>query len=215
MRIGVIGPGAMGEALAGRWLEARHELVLAGRSRTKAAALAAKLGAQHGSFADALTHGDVILLAVRHEGVYATLRDAGAERGAFHGKTIIDCSNPVETKEFTLVTRGAESMAERIQQIAQGATVVKAFNLCHATVWQMRPPQFDGRSLAVPYCGDANGSKLIVHRLIADLGCRPIDIGALHRARHLEAMATIVIGLLFRGYDKRTVFNLITTTETA
>jgi 8-hydroxy-5-deazaflavin:NADPH oxidoreductase len=35
----------------------------------------------------------------------------------------------------------------------------------------------------------------------------------LHRARHLEAMAAIVIGLLFGGYDAHTVFNLITTTD--
>jgi len=214
MRIGVIGPGMMGEALAARWLEAGHDLILAGRTVAKAAALATKLGTNHGRLADVVGHSDVILLAVRHEGVYATLRDAGAERGAFRGKTIIDCTNPVEIKEFTLVTSGKESMAEGIQEIAQGAAVVKAFNLCHATVWQMRPPQFDGRSLAVPYCGDANGSKLIVRQLIADIGCRPVDIGPLHRARHLEAMAAIVIGLLFRGYDKHTVFNLITTTET-
>lgn len=213
VRIGVIGPGAMGEALAARWLRAGHDLVLTGRTAAKAAALAAKLGTKHGSLADTVAHGDVILLAVRHEGVYATLRDAGAERGAFRGKTIIDCNNPVEVERFTLVTHGMESMAEGIQEMADGAAVVKAFNLCHATVWQMQPLHFDGRPLGVPYCGDATDSKVAVRKLIADLGCRPIDIGPLHRARHLEAMAAIVIGLLFGGYDAHTVFNLITTTD--
>lgn len=210
MRIGVIGPGAMGEALAARWLQAGHDVILAGRTAAKAAALAAKLGTKHGSLADTVAHGDVILLAVRHEGVYATLREAGAERGAFRDKTIIDCNNPVELEGFTLVTRGMESMAEGIQKVAEGAAVVKAFNLCQAAVWQMQPPHFDGRPLAVPYCGDAPDSKVTAGKLIADLDCRPVDIGPLHRARHLEAMAAIVISLLFGGYDAHTVFNLIT-----
>ncbi|MGH8187966.1 MAG: NADP oxidoreductase, partial [Steroidobacteraceae bacterium] len=67
----------------------------------------------------------------------------------------------------------------------------------------------------VPYCGEDAAAKGIVSKLIADLGCRPIDIGPLHRARHLEAMAAIVIGLLFSGYDPHTVFNLITVTDRA
>lgn len=104
-------------------------------------------------------------------------------------------------------------MAEGIQAAAAGAAVVKAFNLCQAAVWRMQPPTFDGRPLAVPYCGDATDSKMIAAKLIADLGCRPVDIGPLHRARHLEAMAAIVIGLLLGGYDPHTVFNLITPTD--
>jgi hypothetical protein len=200
----------MGEALSTRWLGSGHDLLLAGRTPEKAANVAAKIGAKHGSISDAVSHGEVVLLAVRHEGAYATLRDAGAERGAFRGKIIIDCNNPVEVERFTLVTDGVTSMSERIQELAQGSNVVKAFNLCQAKVWGMQPPQFDGRPLAVPYCGDSAAAKSNVRSLIAELGCSPVDIGPLHRARHLEAMAAIVIGLLFTGYDSKTVFNLIT-----
>jgi predicted dinucleotide-binding enzyme len=44
------------------------------------------------------------------------------------------------------------------------------------------------------------------------MGCRPIDIGPLMRARNLEAMAGIVIGLLFQGADPSTTFNLVDVT---
>ncbi|MGH8187506.1 MAG: NADPH-dependent F420 reductase, partial [Steroidobacteraceae bacterium] len=172
VKIGVIGPGAMGEALAGQWVRAGHDLLLAGRTADKASAVAAKIGAKHGSLADAVAYGDVVLLAVRNEGVYATLRQAGAEQGALDGKVIIDCNNPVEIERFTLVTDGVTSMAEGIQATARGASVVKAFNLCQAKVWQMQPPLFDGRPLAVPYCGDDAAAKGIVSQLIAGLGCR-------------------------------------------
>lgn len=211
MKIGVLGPGLMGDALATQWAQAGHEVMVAGRTAGKAARLAERLGppARSGSMAEVADFADVVLMAIRHEGVLAALREAGAEREAFHGKTVIDCTNPVEVQEFTLTTGGATSMAEQIQTVAAGAHVVKAFNLCQAKVWQMRPPRFDGRLLAVPYCGDNGQANAIAHRLITDLGCIPVEIGPLHRARHLEAMAAIVIGLLFNGHDPYTVFNLI------
>lgn len=68
---------------------------------------------------------------------------------------------------------------------------------------------FDHRALRVPICGDDVAAKATVSRLVDALGCVPLDIGPLHRARHLEAMAAIVIGLLFDGADPVAVFNLV------
>ncbi|MEU4834966.1 NAD(P)-binding domain-containing protein [Streptosporangium sp. NPDC023615] len=212
MKIGVLGAGLMSDALATRWVEAGHEVLIAGRTPERAALLAERIGAgaRHGTPREAAGFGDVVLVAIRHEGVLSTLRDAGAAEGAFQGKTIIDCNNPVEVEDFTLVTPAGTSLAERIQDLATGSNVVKAFNLCQARVWEMRPPAFDGRPLAVPFAGDDAGSAALARTLIADLGCVPVRIGPLHRARHLEAMAAVVIGLLFGGADPYTVFNLIT-----
>lgn len=211
MKIGIIGAGYMADALATQWVRAGHEVLISGRTQQKAAALAKKIGsgASHGALREAAAFGDVVLVAVRHEGVLQTLEACGAGAGAFAGKTIIDCSNPVEIQNFTLVTGGSISLAEQIETVARGARVVKAFNLCQAKVWEMTPPIFDGRRLVVPYCGDDAAAKEIASSLIVNLGCKPVDIGPLHRARHLEAMAAIIIGLLFGGYDLYTVFNLI------
>lgn len=208
MRIGVVGPGLMGEALATQWARAGHEVVISGRTPAKARALAERIGprARHGSIAEAVAFGEVVLPALRHEGVLSTIRDSGAD---WRGKVVVDCTNPVEVEGFTLVTGSGPSMAEEIRR-ATGGRVVKAFNLCQASVWEMRPPVFDGRPLAVPLCGDDEEANAVVGRLVADLGCTPVPIGPLRQARHLEAMAAIVIGLLWRGADSRTVFNLVT-----
>ncbi|GAA3038898.1 NADPH-dependent F420 reductase [Streptosporangium longisporum] len=212
MKIGVLGAGLMSDALATRWAGAGHEVLVAGRTPERAARLAERIGAgaRHGTLREAAAFGDVALVAIRHEGVLSTLRDAGAAEGAFRGKTIIDCNNPVEVGDFTLVTPPGTSLAERMQDLAVGSNVVKAFNLCQARVWEMTPPVFDGRPLAVPFAGDDAASNALARTLITDLGCVPVEIGALHRARHLEAMAAIVIGLLHGGADPHTVFNLIT-----
>lgn len=144
-------------------------------------------------------------MAVRWEGIESTLDTIG---DLVRGKILIDCTNPVEVAGFTLTTEPGDSIAELIQR-RTGARVVKAFNLCHAEVWKMRPPVFDGRPLAVPYGGDDPAAKGVAGQLIRDVGADPIDLGPLHHARHLEAMAAVIITLLFGGLASRTVFNLV------
>jgi len=96
-------------------------------------------------------------------------------------------------------------MAEEVARLSPGAHVVKAFNQAEAAVWRTRPPLFDDRPLAVPIAGDQAG-KATARALITDLGAEPLDVGDIKQARHLEAMAIIVIHLLFSGYDPLSVF---------
>lgn len=205
MRIGTLGAGMMTEALAGQWSRAGHEVLVGGRSPDKAAALAKRIGARQGTLAEAAEFGEAVLLAPRREGLEYTLGQAGAASGALAGKTVIDCGNATDTTDFSLVTWGGRSLAEEAQRLAPGSHVVKAFNLCHAKVWQMTPPVFNGSPLAVPFAGSDEG-KDIARQLIEDTGCVPLDAGDLSQARHLEAMAIVVIRLLFGGYDPYSVF---------
>jgi 8-hydroxy-5-deazaflavin:NADPH oxidoreductase len=210
MRIGFIGYGNMAAALASRWA-ANHPLLIGGRDPSKAAALAARLGhgANHGSEADAARFGEVVVLATRYQQVFAAM-DAAGGAPAFAGKTLIDINNPVTAYDGNFLVTGYDggSLAEAIAAYAPDARVVKAFNMCQAGVWQLDPPVFDGRRLAVLHCGDA-AAKVQVAGLIAELGGDPVDLGELAYARLLEAGAAIVIKLLFSGRDFRTVLNLI------
>ncbi|GAT67301.1 NADP oxidoreductase coenzyme F420-dependent protein [Planomonospora sphaerica] len=205
MRIGIFGAGAMAGALGTRWTAAGHELMITGRTAAKARALADGWGARTGGFGEVAEFADVALIAVLHQGMAATLDRIG---DALRGKVIIDCNNPVEVEHFTLVTPPGRSMAQEIER-ATGGHVVKAFNLCHARVWRLDPPVFDGRRLTVPYCGDDPAALDVARRLITDLGCEPLPVGGLRHAHHLEATAAIVISLLFGGHDPHTVFNLV------
>lgn len=150
----------------------------------------------------------MILLAVKEAGAVPAVLAAGS--GSLAGKPIIDCTNGVDPVAGLL--EHGKSIAERIADAAPEAHVVKGFNLCHFKVWENGPPRYNGTRLAVPFCGDDPSAKAETARLVEAMGYRPIDIGPLMRARNLEAMAGIVIGLLFQGADPSTTFNLVDVT---
>jgi predicted dinucleotide-binding enzyme len=201
----------MADVLGTRWAGAGHDLMITGRTAAKAQSLADKWKARAGSFQEVAEFADVALIAVLYQGMAATLAEIG---DGLRGKVIIDCNNPVEVEHFTLVTEPGRSMAEEIEQ-ATGGQVVKAFNLCHARVWEMRPPMFDGRRLVVPYCGDHPAAHESTRELIRDIGGEPLLAGGLRHAQYLEATAAIVIALLWGGRDPHTVLNLVDTTTVA
>ncbi|MFI0405323.1 NADPH-dependent F420 reductase [Actinomadura sp. 3N508] len=206
MKIGVLGAGRMTEALAAGWVRAGHDVLVGGRTPDKAADLAKRIGARAGTLREAAEFGDAVLVAVLLAGLDETLRAAGAPEGTLAGKTVIDCGNAVDVSDFSQVTYdGGGSMAEEIARLAPGAHVVKAFNQAHADVWRMRPPVFDGHPLAVPIAG-ADEGKPVARTLITDLGAAPLDAGDLTQARHLEAMAIVVIRLLHSGAGPLSVF---------
>ncbi|MBC9718975.1 NAD(P)-binding domain-containing protein [Streptomyces sp. TRM66268-LWL] len=209
MKIGVLGAGRMTEALAGRWIEAGHEVFIGGRTPEKAADLAKSLGAAGaGTLREAAAYGDVILLAVLREGLESTLAAAGAGEGTLAGKTVVDVGNSVDTEDWSQVTWEGRSMAERAAELAPGSHVVKAFNLAFSDVWKT-PPVYGGRPLAVPFAGAAEG-KSVTRKLIQEVGAAPLDAGDLSQTPHLEAMGCVVIRQLFGGAHLGSTFAFLT-----
>ncbi|WP_225823187.1 NADPH-dependent F420 reductase [Streptomyces naphthomycinicus] len=178
MRIGILGTGGMARALGEPWERAGHEVVAAGRSRGDVRAAAA-----HGT--------DAVLLAVPYTAAVDVVTGLAP---VLAGRVLIDCTNPVGPG-FGLRTAGGPAAAERIAAAAPAARVVKAFNLCHESVWRLTPPVFAGRPLAVPLCGDDEDALAVVRRLVRDLGCVPLAAGGLDRAGLLEATAALLIRL--------------------
>lgn len=209
MKIGFIGYGSMAEALASQWLT-KHSLFIGGRNLEKAEKLAKKLGTdiKFGSEAESASFGEIVILATRHEAVFEVIDLAGGSE-ALAGKVLLDINNPVDTSDFLAKSYDGISLSEEIARVVPNAHVVKAFNMCQAKVWQMKPPVFDDRPLVVMYCGDNDRAKQQVAVLIEDIGCEAKDIGDLKYARLLEPAAAIVIKLLFSGHDAYTVLNLI------
>ncbi|MBO2463154.1 NADPH-dependent F420 reductase [Actinomadura violacea] len=198
MRIGVLGAGNMADALATQWARKGHDIRIGARTPEKAAALAARIGhgAEGGTLREAARFGDAVLLAVTHEGVEDALREAGPVAG----RVLIDCTNPMGPPFERLKTGAGPSAARRIADLT-GARVVKAFSTCPDTVWRMAPPEFGGRPLGVPLCGDDPDALALVRGLVADLGCAPMDGGSLDRAALLEATTAFLVGLWVAGEE--------------
>ena len=217
MKIGFIGYGNMAQALSKRWAS-NHETFIGGRNSERAGDLANEIqAAGSGTISDAIQFADIIVLATPANAVEEAIQSGGGA-DAFSGKVVIDINNPVsvpggphdnEGEHYLPISFDEGSLAEHIAALIPRARIVKAFNMCQASVWEMDPPEFDGRNLVTLYCGDESGAKLKVAQLIECIGCDPVDVGELKYSRLLEASACIVIKFLFSGRDMRTVLNLI------
>ncbi|GAB2573580.1 NAD(P)-binding domain-containing protein [Streptomyces capparidis] len=206
MRIGILGTGGMASALGGAWARAGHEVFVGGRDPAAARAVAAGIGgAGHGTLADAAAHGEAVLAAVPADAAPGV---AGRLAAALAGRTLIDCTNPLVPGDDgpRLALGGAASAARRIADAAPGAHVVKAFNLCHVSVWTVPDPAFQGTPLAVPLCGDDPGALRTAAALVASLGCTSLPCGGLDRAAYLEATAAFAIGVWWSGGEPRFAF---------
>ncbi len=206
MRIGILGTGAMATALGGAWVAAGHEVLVGGRDLAAAAATAARIGAAgSGTLAQAAAHGAVVLVAVPADSAARLVRDLATE---LTGRTVIDCTNPLLPTEggLMLATGAGTSIAGRLAEAAPGAHVVKAFNLCHESIWTLSPPVFEGAPLAVPLCADDPAALEAVSALITSMSCTPIPCGGLSRAAYLEATAAFAIGAWWSGAEPRFAF---------
>jgi len=199
MRIGILGNGLMAAALGEPWVRAGHDVMIGGRKPERAADLADRIGATSGSLQEATAYGDILLLAVPAEAAVDTLKslDVGA------GRTLIDCTNSINHRGFTL---DEPAMAEAISRAVPHVHVVKAFNLAADAVWREAPHDFEGARLGVPLCGDDPAAVEQVGVLVRALGCEPVFAGGLPRARLLEATAAFAIGVWAAGGDVRALF---------
>lgn len=193
MKIGIIGAGNMGAALGKIWAKAGHQVIFSySRDENKLCHLAASAGetAKAGTPQEAVTHSDIILLAVWAP----SLEDVIRAVGSLDDKIIITCISALQP-DFTgqiigLATDLKISVAETIQKLAPNAKVVEAFNTTFAEIIASDSRQFGSDFPSVFYCGDDIEAKQVVSGLIEECGYQAVDAGNLIIARTLETLAT-------------------------
>jgi 8-hydroxy-5-deazaflavin:NADPH oxidoreductase len=201
MRIGVLGTGMVGQALATRLVETGHDVVMGSReaANEKAAAwvVAQPARAAAGTFADAAAHGEVVLNATGGTVSIDALRLAGAENLA--GKVLIDVANPMKPDSGfppQLDPVGDDSLAERIQREFPAARVVKTLNTMNCDV--MVDPSIVPGEHDVFMAGEDASAKEVVRELLRAFGWPDSsirDVGGIAAARGLEMYLIFWIGL--------------------
>jgi 8-hydroxy-5-deazaflavin:NADPH oxidoreductase len=189
VRIGIIGAGNVGNALAAGWLAASHQVTLGIRGPL-AAPPSGPMGAGYGSVADTAQRADVVVLATP----WPAVADALAAAGSLSGKVLLDCTNPLRMGASGLELEIGHTISggERVAALASGASVFKTLN--QTGFANMK----DARSFvplpAVMYvAGDDETKKPLVLSLVSDLGFQAVDAGPLRIARLLEPMAMLWI----------------------
>lgn len=191
MNLAFIGIGQVGSALAGNLLKAGHNVTIAARdaqSESVRKAQRANPGLKALPTAEAIRAAEVVFLATPYQANSAALADL-----ELAGKVLVDCTNPVGAG----LTHGLQSRtsgAEEVQRLAPGAKVVKAFTIYGFENFQNSAyPGYGTLKPAMLMAGDEAEPKVKVAQLCVDLGWRPVDVGPLSTALHLEHMTLLWI----------------------
>jgi len=190
MKIGILGSGAVGQALATGLTAAGHEVRIGSREAGKLAGFAKAQGIAHGTFDEVARFAEVAVICVKGDAAEPLARQLAQ---ALAGKVVLDTTNPISGPPVNGVlpyfTGPNESLLERIQRAAPQAKVVKWMNSVGAAL--MARPKLAGGRPAMFICGDDAGAREVAARLSAELGWQAEDVGPAAMGHPLEALCQI------------------------
>jgi hypothetical protein len=193
LRIGIIGTGNIGGALARHWAAAGHELVISSRNPDELEPLAAELGprVRAGTPREAAAFGEVILVSVP----YAAMPQIGSDFAAeLNGKIVLDTGNPIEGRDGDIV---AESLQKgsgiASAELLPGTRLVRAFNCIPAQSLANQSDRQPSR-IAIPLAGDDAEALRVAERLVDDAGFDGVVVGGLETARYFDLGQPLALG---------------------
>jgi hypothetical protein len=185
-RVGIVGAGKLGTALARAALAAGHEVAIASSGPAERIALSVDVlapGAVASTLEEVVDFADVIVLAV------PTHRFRQLPSDLFDGKILVDAMNywPDTDGEDPELAAADEGSSVIVQAHFPGARVVKSLNQLgyHELDDYARPAGASDR-IAVAAVGDDRLAVRTVMHLIDRLGFDPVDGGPLVKGKLLE-----------------------------
>jgi 8-hydroxy-5-deazaflavin:NADPH oxidoreductase len=194
-KIGIIGTGRIGSALARAWVKAGHEIFVSSRHPEQLQALVAELGphAHAGTPQQAAQFGAVILVSIP----YGAMAQIGTDlRTQLAGKVILDTSNPSPGRDGAMAVDAQKKGAGlTTAELLHSTRVVRAFNCIGAGSLAndgFRQPE----RLAIPIGGDDAQALAVAERLVREIGFDPVVIGSLARTRAFDLGQPLATGSL-------------------
>jgi predicted dinucleotide-binding enzyme len=188
--ITIIGTGNMARTIGTLAVASNNTVEVMGRDQSKANELANALGAGAAGEWGAVPAGDIVIMALLHDGVVPVVVEYG---DALAGKVVVDISNPFNATMDGLAHSGRTSIAQEVANVVPvGASVVKAFNTIFRGVLEKGRPD-------VFIAGDSAEAKASVKAFVESIGLRPLDVGSLEMAHWLEGMGVVTVGLAGHG----------------
>jgi 8-hydroxy-5-deazaflavin:NADPH oxidoreductase len=202
MKIGVLGTGMVGEAIASKLVEVGHEVMMGSRTayHEKSTAWVARFPAKAraGTFADAAKFGEIILNCT--EGVHSlnALKLAGEANLA--AKILIDVANPLDFSQGmppTLTVCNTDSLGEQIQRAFPKTKVIKTLNTVNCNV-MVNPSLVPGDHHLFLSGNDLPAKQAVAGFLSENFGWKKsnlIDLGDITTARGSEQLLPIWVRL--------------------
>ena len=135
--------------------------------------------------------GDLVVLAVPFPAV-ADIAEKLADQLA--GRTVVDITNPINFSTFDSLTVPADSSsAAELAKALPSSNVLKAFNTTFAAT--LAAKQVGPTTTTVLIAGDDADAKSSLADAVTAGGLDASDVGGLNRARELESLGFLQIGL--------------------
>ncbi len=204
LKIGIIGTGRIGGALARHWARAGHELVISSRHPEELEPLARQLGpkVRASTPAEAAAFGEVVLVSVP----YAAMPQIGRDYAQLmSGKIVLDTGNPFLGRDGPMAQQAQRKGAGIASaEFLPGVRLVRAFNCIPAHSLANRAFREPER-IAIPIAGDDAEALNVAQRLVDDAGFDAVVVGPLERSRAFDLGGPLARGNLSANELRRLV----------
>ena len=190
------GTGALGSALAMRWLLAGYKIIIGSRNQEKADDLASKLANQLNRHeitvetnAKASAIADIVVLAVPYSAHSDTLKDIAT---SVQGKIVIETTVPLRPPKVARVSLPKRGCVAAVTQefLGDHADVVSTLHTVSATHLGDFEHELFGDVLVY---GNKKSSRQIAINLIEDIGLKGWHGGSIENSAASEAMTSVMI----------------------
>ncbi|KKB64753.1 NADP oxidoreductase [Robbsia andropogonis] len=184
MKIGIIGAGFIGRAVAKLSLAAGHDVMVSNSRGPKSlSSIPSGIGCQVGTVEEAASFGNIVLLAIPFS-AYTSIAPQ-----LLAGKILMDANNyyPDRDGNIAPLDRHETTTSEMTAKHFASAKVVKTFNAILAKDLEEdgRPAGASDRR-ALPIAGDDIGAKATVADLLDQMGFDCVDAGSLKDSWRFE-----------------------------
>jgi predicted dinucleotide-binding enzyme len=207
MKIGILGTGTVGTAIASALIKKGHMVMMGSRStgneKARTWVESMRHHAYEGSFNDAAQFGEMVFICVN--GAFAIDALQTLDTTASNGKVFIDITNPLDFSHGMppqiLEAYREKSLSQQIQETLPKAFVVKTLNTVNYKLMiDAREVAHGKHSLFI--CGNEGSAKKQVQQFLSDnfhwLSEYFVDLGDIQAARTMEAIVPFWV-LVYRS----------------
>ena len=195
VKIGIVGAGKMGGALAELWAKAGHEVMISSRhpDALKAQAQAIGPNVHVGTPREAAAFGPVVLIAMPY-GQWPQISDEIKSETV--GKTVMDLTNPYPDRDGPMAEQARkESTGIANPKYLPGAHLVRAFNSIIYTDLRSQAHRA-GEPAAIAVAGDDEHAVAVTSQLVRDAGFEPVVVGRLSTARTFDVGTPVYVKVM-------------------
>jgi predicted dinucleotide-binding enzyme len=199
MKIGIIGSGVVGQALASGLRRHGPETRIGSRKEDLD-------GLPVGAPAEVAAEADLVFLSVKGTAAVEVVSGLADELA---GKVVVDTTNPLGSSSGgpSLFVGHTDSLGEQVQRAVPQARVVKAYNTVGNTL--MVDPDLPGGPPTMFIAGDSDEAKAVVSDLLVATGWEVADLGGIEGSRCLEPMCLAWVLACMRSGDWNQAFKLL------